>query len=120
MNLNGALLKRRWKTRDGDTPSGSVLPVPHAFLDLAPKLGLSFTDVVTLETIMRFKPGEAAPFPSLGAIARLMGTTRRTVRRSVERMEKAGYLKRIRNDGKPCEFDLDPLLRLVALHSNMR
>jgi len=114
---NGVILKQRWATSDGRIPEGGVLPIPFAFFDLAPRLGLNFTDVVTVLSFMRFKMNGDMPYPSLKRIADLMGTTRRTIRRSVEKMENMGYLKRIREPGAPCKYDFSTLLELVVLSS---
>jgi len=115
--------KSRWTTKDSPfPPEGGGLYIPYAFFDLLPKLiredQMDYGDALVFLHLMRYKwEEETIVFPKLGTIAANMGTSRRTVRRSISRMEQNGLLKRHERNGKPSSIDLEPLLRLVGLQA---
>lgn len=76
--------------------------VPDMLLRNQTNLGLSATDIVVLLNIlMHWWTREKLPRPNLSSIARRMGVTRRTVERSVEKMEQLRLLERRAASGDP-------------------
>ena len=87
-------IQQKW----GDALSaGGFQALPNALLSAQRQLGLSTTDVVVvLHLNSRWWSRDRAPFSRPVLIAEKMGVHRRTVERSLERMEKKGLLKRLR------------------------
>ncbi|MEQ9150888.1 MAG: helix-turn-helix domain-containing protein [Parvibaculum sp.] len=93
---------RRVEERWTPALAKSFCPVSSYFLENYHRLkphegarGLNSTEAMLIVQMFDFKWDKAAPFPSLGTIARRMGISVRQVRDIVKRLEGLGYLKRV-------------------------
>lgn len=90
--MASSIIEERWSK---PVVSAGWTALPSIILDKQKALGLKPTDInVLLQIIKYWFEVDKFPFPAVGTIADAMGVTPRTVQRSVEKMEKLGYLKR--------------------------
>lgn len=97
--------------------SDGFTPVPRTFLKYAAQLQpypLTPTQVVFVTELLYHKWDEKMPFPSYATIAERMGISVQYARSTARSLEKKGYLRRIKQVGRPNLFDLQPLFDAVA------
>lgn len=103
-----------WKW--GSLGEGGFQQIPDALMRHQGTLDLTPTDlVVLLNVTMHWWTVDALPFPGVNMVARRMGTSRRTVERSLLRLDRLGLVKRtaleLRADGSTFRrFDLSGLV----------
>jgi hypothetical protein len=88
------------------------VPVVRAFLDNYSSLRpypLTSGEALFVIHLMKYKWGEAAPFPAYKTIAILMGISPKMARRHAQSLQQKGYLIREVRKGRPNLFDLRPL-----------
>jgi len=104
----------------GEALDAGFQVLPDTLLKHQGALDLTPTDlVVAINLTMQWWTLESLPFPTTVTIARRMGTSPRTVQRSLLRLEELGLVKRVRRRGQRTAFDLTPLaarLKRLARH----
>jgi hypothetical protein len=84
----------------GEAARGGFQAVPDVLFKNQNELGISATDmVVLLNILMHWWYRELKPYPRVTTIARRMGSTVRTVQRSIQTLEEKGLLTRKRREG---------------------
>lgn len=110
---------RRATDKWGDAARAGFQVVPDLLLKNQERLGLSSTDIVVLLNItMHWWYPEQKPFPRTSTIANRMGTSARTVQRSIEALQAKGLLRRVPGGDDSQRTYLDPdglVARLEAL-----
>lgn len=111
--------KRKKKTPDQSvelrwTPAlahDGFTPVATPFLQYYSKLPqpLTLAEAMFVIHVMSFKWSRAWPWPSIGALAKLMGCSERYVRKLCTSLESVGYLMRKRGEHRTNEFDFSGL-----------
>jgi hypothetical protein len=93
--------------------------LPDVIFRYPKALNLKRLDVLVILHLASYwwKPGEL-PRPAKGTIADALDCDARTVQRSIERMEKLGYIKRIERmakvgDNLPNQYDLSGLVKAI-------
>jgi DNA-binding transcriptional ArsR family regulator len=107
-------------TKWGEALDAGFQVLPDMLVKHQGDLELGPADLVVLINLtMQWWFADRLPFPTTATIARRMGTSPRTVQRSLSRLERMGLLtKARRGQGKSLAFDLTPLsdrLRSYAL-----
>lgn len=83
--------------------------LPDTLLKNQARLGLSPTDLgVLLNVLSHWWYKDQLPYPKSSTIARRMGVTPRTVQRSLQRLERRGFLRREKGATKTEPARLDP------------
>lgn len=85
--------------------------VPHDLFRFQAQLKLGNGELVTLLNILDFwwEAGKY-PFPGVGALAKRMDTTERSVQRHLKTLQDLGYAVRERGDDEKRRFNLDGLI----------
>lgn len=90
---------------------GGFTAVPNLLLKKQSELGLNPSEFNVLINLIRFWwKSKKLPFPDLEKIAEEMGVSSRTLYRIVSALEKKGFIKRIREEGKPTEYNFAGLI----------
>lgn len=105
-------LAQRW------TPAlatGGFTPIVNSFLENYSKLDppITASEILLIVHLIRFKWDDAAPHPSFGRLAQLMGATDSAVRNHARSLERKGYLRRKRRFNQSSLFDLNPLFEAL-------
>jgi hypothetical protein len=91
-------------------------PISNYFLENYHRLKLTHTEAMVVVHLLQFKWDDAAPFPSLGTLAKRMGVTPPSVRTHLRALEKKGCLQREMQIGSTNRFHLQGLfLKLETL-----
>lgn len=98
-------------TKWGETLGAGFQILPDVLVKHQRDLKLGPADLVVLINLtMQWWFADRLPFPKTATIARRMGTSPRTVQRSLSRLERLGLLTKVRRGrGKSLAFDLTPL-----------
>jgi DNA-binding MarR family transcriptional regulator len=110
-------VEERWTLR----LSSQFCPVSSYFLHNYYRLrphegaqGLTSTEAMTLIQIIDHKWDRRAPWPTLGTLAKRLGSTERTVRATIKRLEALGYIQReYAPHGGPNRYHLDGLFKAL-------
>ena len=94
---------------------GGWTAVPRTFLTAHAELDITATQAMLVLQIMAYKWDERLPFPSISKIAKHLGIGVSQVRAHLQRLEKAGLLKRRYRKGRSTEYDFSELLRKLEL-----
>jgi len=90
---------------------GGWTAVPNLMLKKQGELGLKAIELVVIINLVRFWwDPENLPFPDLNKMAVEIGTSERTIYRTISSLEEKGFVKRIQMEGKPTKYDLSGLL----------
>jgi len=84
------------------------------------ELGLKAVELVVIINLVRFwwEPGNL-PFPSLDKMAVEMGTSTRTIYRTISTLEEKAFVRKVEESGKPTRYDLTGLVkRLKEIKNN--
>jgi len=88
-------------------------PVPHLLLLHQKELGITSAELnVYLQIFMHWYDAGRNPFPQTGTIAQRMGTTKRTIQRLINSLEKKDMIQKIPGTRRrdPNQYDVRPLL----------
>ena len=92
--------------------------MPNILLRAQDKLGLNPTDVVVLLHVLTDRwHRDRLPTPRSTAIAKRSGIGHRTEQRGLRRLEKLGFLERVRVAKDKTEYKLDGLRDQLATHA---
>lgn len=92
-----AVEEQKLKARWGNAFDEGFVVVPRVLLTRQAEIGLESGDaLVLLNLLASWWADGKLPYPSVRLIATRMGTSTRTVQRSLERLESAGFLERLR------------------------
>lgn len=89
--------------------SKSWTPVSDFFLKNYHRLKISHSEAMVIIHLISFKWDAKAPYPSLKTVAKLMGLTDSSVRSHVRKLEKRGFLHRVKNEGYSNSYELEGL-----------
>lgn len=107
-------IAERW----GPAVDAGFVAVPNILLRAQDKLGLTPTDVVVLLHILtHWWHRDRLPTPRSTAIAKRSGIGHRTVQRSMRRLEKLGFVERVRVAKDKTEYKLDGLRDQLAIQA---
>jgi DNA-binding transcriptional MocR family regulator len=85
--------------------------IPNLLIMYQKDLGITTTQFVVIVHCLRFKWGEADPFPSAVTIAAEIGLSPSTVRTAYRVLEEQGLLRRNFRTGSTTRYDWGPLAR---------
>lgn len=88
--------------------------VPNILLQNINSLDLNPTDFAVICQLVMYKWSKSNPFPSVDRVAGCIGCSARTVRRSIARLEKKGYIRRVYRSRQTNEYDLSGLIACLS------
>jgi DNA-binding transcriptional regulator YhcF (GntR family) len=114
--LSQRALEQRWSA---PVIAAGYTVLPSIVLKRQKKLGLDSLDLnIVMHLLSYWWKGSDLPFPSKRSLAEAIGVDQSTIRRRIQKLEAAGYLKRIGRRGsngisKSNRYDLTGLIEAI-------
>lgn len=113
----------RVRDRWGIVADPGHLALPLVILLFQGKLGLRPDDLnVLMNYLAHWHAADRMPFPHSITIAKRMGVSPRTVQRSLARLLKGGFIRKIkkRHPKDPVAYDMRPLIEMLTPYAEAR
>ncbi|WOH71127.1 helix-turn-helix domain-containing protein [Bradyrhizobium sp. NDS-1] len=113
----------RVRDRWGIVADPGYLALPFVILLFQGKLGLRPDDLnVLMNYLAHWHAADRMPFPHSITIAKRMGVSPRTVQRSLSRLQKGGFIRKMkkRHPKDPVAYDMNPLVEMLTPYAESR
>lgn len=105
----------RWSRR---VVAKGYVCIPNLLIENIGALDLKAIDFAVLVAIDKFRwHGSKQPYPSNKTLSKMLGVSERSIKRSTAKLDKYGYLYKVRGWNNSNHYDFSPLIEILVYMS---